>query len=116
MAYEDAVIVVTSAARTTTGNSGALVSPKALNLGLSVEVTASSGTTPSLVASVEWSMDGTNFCAADTTADAFAAITTSPVRVARAFTVKAPFYRVVWTLTGTTPSFTFSCSRYGVGR
>lgn len=115
MAYEDVTTVVASAARTTTGNSGALPAPKSLNMALSVEVSASSGTTPNLVASVEWSFDGgTNFCAVDTAADAFAAITTT-VRVTKLLTVKAPHYRIVWTITGTTPSFTFSCNRYGVG-
>jgi len=112
MAFGDAVIVVASAARTTTGNSAALVCEKGLNLNLLVEVTAASGTTPSLALTVEWSMDGTNFGALDTAPDGFTAITAATVRVVKQFPVRAPFFRVVWTITGTTPSFTFQASRY----
>lgn len=112
MAYGDAVAVVTSAARTTTGNSAAIACEKGLQVNLLVEVTAASGTTPTLLFSVEWSMDGTNFGQVDTTADAFASITTGPTRTIKQFPVRAPFYRLVWTIGGTTPSFTFQASRY----
>lgn len=112
MAYGDPGQFVASAARTTNGNSGAVVCEKGLELNILVEVTASSGTTPSLALTIEWSMDGTNFAVVDTTADAFAAIATSPTRVTKQFPVRAPFFRLVWALTGTTPSFTFDAWRY----
>lgn len=112
MAFSDASPFLASAARTTNGNSGSVACEKGLQLNLLVEVTASSGTTPNLALTVEWSMDGTNFAVVDTTADGFAAITTSPTRVLKQFPVRAPFYRLVWTLTGTTPSFTFNAWRY----
>jgi len=111
MAYGDPAVVVASAARTTTGNSAALPCETGEWLSLLVETTALSGT-PSLVLSVEWSMDGVAFAAVDTTADAFVAITTQPVQRVKLFAVKAPFYRVVWTITGGTPSITFQVSRY----
>jgi len=115
MAYGEPTQFVASAARTTSGNSGAQPAEKALNLALVVEVTASSGTTPTLDLTVEWSMDGTNFAVADP-ADSFTQITTSPTRRAKTFTVKGTSYRLVWTIAGTTPSFTFSATRYAVGQ
>ena len=114
MAYEDVNAFVTSAARTTTGNSGAIGLGKSLNVGIMVEVTAQSGTTPTLDFSVEWSMDGTNFGAAQPV-DTFTQFAATTGRAIKLFAVKAPFLRVVWTIAGTTPSFTFLISRYGVG-
>lgn len=106
--------VAASAARTATGNSGAVRTPRgALRLAVLVDVTAVSGTSPSATFSVEWSHDGTTFAVADTTADAFAAVTAAASRV-RSFEAKGEWFRLVWTITGTTPSFTFSASAYGV--
>jgi hypothetical protein len=69
-----------------------------------VNATAVSGTTPSLVVSLEWSHDGTSFVPADP-ADALTAITAVGGLV-KDFTVKAPFMRVKEVVTGTTPSIT----------
>jgi hypothetical protein len=115
MAYGDAVQFVTSAARTTTGNSGAQPVEKGLYLNLLVEVTAASGTTPTLDFTVEWSGDGTNW-ATGQPADSFTQITAATVRAVKQFVAKAPFYRLVWTVGGTTPSFTFSSTRYTSGQ
>lgn len=99
--------IVASAARTATGNETvARGTSDHNNLALTLNVTASSGTTPSLTLAVQWSADGTNFGAADP-ADAFAAVTGNGV-VSKAFTVKAAFWRLAWTISGTTPSFTFT--------
>lgn len=107
-------MVATSAARTTTGNSGASVPigilTRSTNLSILVNCTAVSGTTPSLTLSVEWSHDGTTFAPAET-ADAFTAMTTTGSKV-KTFTIKGDYYRVVWTITGTTPSFTFGLTSY----
>lgn len=113
MAWEDAAIIATSSARTVTGNSGAVICPKSFNLGVQVQVSAVSGTGPSCVFTVEWSMDGTNFGPANTP-DAFTAVsaTGNPTGL---FAVKAPFFRLVWTITGTSPSFTFQAYKYGIG-
>ena len=100
---------VPSAARTTSGNSAVYSLHPAVDvLNVAVFATALSGT-PNLVLSVEWSVDGTNFATVDTTADAFAAITTTPTSKVKQFAVKAPFARLVWTITGGTPNITFSC-------
>lgn len=64
-----------------------------------------------MTASVEWSSDGgTTFMQSDP-ADAFTAITAAAKKV-KAFSIKARHYRIVWTITGTTPSFTFSVREY----
>lgn len=112
--YEAPVTVVASAARTATGQSAALQAGGAPVVNLMLVCTAASGTTPSLTLSVEWSPDGgTTWCTADT-ADAFTAITTT-TKLARRFTAKSNTYRVVWTISGTTPSFTFSVHEYTTG-
>lgn len=99
--------VVPSAARTTSGNSVSLpLLTGAKTLNVLADVTAASGSTPSLALSIEWSHDGTTWFTPET-ADSFTAITAATKKV-KAFTVKAPFYRVVWAITGTTPSFTFA--------
>jgi hypothetical protein len=102
--------VVASAARTTTGNSGQLSHADANTISLLLNVTAVSGT-PSMVLSVEWSTDGTNFAKVDTTPDVFAAVTAAGA-VVKQFPTKAPYYRVVWTISGGTPSVTFTVDEY----
>lgn len=111
MPYMEPQQVVASAARTTNGNSGQLDPGEAgETINLFVSVTAASGTSPSLALSVEWSVDGTVWATPET-ADTFTAITAAANRV-KAFERKAPYYRVVWAITGTTPSFTFSIHEY----
>lgn len=104
--------IVTSAARGSTGNSGAIRSDRATVLNLAVSVTAQSGTTPTLDFSVEWSYDGTNFFQAQP-ADSFTQITTVvPTTVVKRFDIKGPQFRLVWTLGGGTPNYTFSAIAY----
>ena len=98
--------VAPSAARTTSGDSGYFQTPQGSGLSVMVNVSAVSGTTPSMLLTVEWTNDGVNFAKGDP-ADTFTAITTVGNRVAR-FIQKGIGFRVVWTLTGTTPSLTFS--------
>ena len=112
MAYAEAPVVVASAARTTTGNSGdQAIGDKGVNLSVLVDVTAVSGTGPSMTLSVEWSQDGgATFAQADP-ADTFTAITAAATK-AKSFTIKGSHYRLVWTISGTTPSFTFSARAF----
>lgn len=98
---------VPSAARTTTGSSGSQDARGATTLSVIADVTAVSGTGPSMVLSIEWSHDGAAWATVDGTPDAFAAITAASKRV-KSFPVKARFWRATWTITGTTPSFTFA--------
>lgn len=101
--------VAASAARTATGQSSA-VDLDNDTVEILFDCTAVSGTSPSLTLSVEWSDDGTTWFQADP-ADQFTAIT-AVGKKAKSFTVKAPFMRTVWTISGTTPSFTFAVKAY----
>lgn len=98
---------VASAARTASGSSSAIIVNGAEKVNLLVDVTVVSGTTPSLTLSVEWSHDGTTWFPAATPDTLGAAITAVTKRV-HVLDIKAPFCRVVWAITGTTPSFTFA--------
>jgi transcription elongation factor len=111
MPYAEPTLVVASAARTTNGNSGVITpSGDGETICFNVRVTATSGT-PNLALSVEWSNDATNFATNDGTADTFTAITTTAEKV-KTFERKAKFYRLVWVITGTTPSLTFQIYEY----
>jgi hypothetical protein len=114
MAYEDNQVFVASAARGASGNSGAIALGKALNVSVEVDITAQSGTTPTLDLSIEWSMDGVVF-AVPQPVDSFTQILGTTPKVIKQFATKAPFFRLVWTLGGTSPNYTFSATRYGVG-
>lgn len=58
----------------------------------------------SLDLEVEWSPDGTNFGSASTP-DSLAQITTADQVEVAVFDVKAPYYRVTWTLAGGNSTF-----------
>lgn len=103
----DARLVVASAARTTTGTSGANAIPQGANkVSLMANVTAVTGTGPTLDLTVEWSNDGTAWAVGEPT-DSFTQITAVSAK-AKEFVVKGAAYRVRWTLGGTTPNFTFA--------
>lgn len=95
-----------SAARTTTG-SGSAVTGWARDAGAAVvklDVTAASGTTPQLTVTVQDSPDGSTW----TTRDTFGVKTTTSSETRALPDDLAPFVRAAWTISGTTPSFTFS--------
>jgi hypothetical protein len=73
-----------------------------------VSATAVSGTSPSSTFTVEWSNDGLVFAQGDP-ADTFTAITAVSNK-AKDFAVKGAYMRLVWTITGTSPSFTFGAT------
>jgi hypothetical protein len=98
---------VSSAARTASGNSGPLALSDTSVLDLEVNVSAVSGTSPSMTLSVLWSDDGTNFGAPDGGGDTFTAITAAGT-VVKQVQVKGLYAQIAWAITGTTPSFTFS--------
>ena len=97
-----------SAARTATGQTSGFTVGSGEWLAVAVDVTAVSGTTPSMTVNVEWSNDGTTWFVGDT-ADAFTAITAARKAVKR-FEVKGLQFRLNYAITGTTPSFTFSAA------
>lgn len=110
MALQAAAVVHASAARTATGN-GTLfdVTPGASSLALYIDVTSASGTTPTLDLTVEWSPDGGTTWHTAQAPDAFTQITAAG-KVVKVFAVKGPSARIVYTIGGTTPSFTFKAS------
>lgn len=100
---------VPSAARTVTGNGQTMrETDQGDSISFLVSTTAVSGTTPTLDIVVEWSMDGgTTWARLEGTPDNFTTITATG-NVIKTFPVRSTTYRVVWTIGGTTPSFTFS--------
>ncbi|WP_020385929.1 hypothetical protein [Kribbella catacumbae] len=81
------------------------------NLNVLVNVTAVSGTTPSLAVEVEWFDEANAAWAKASPGDTFTAITAAG-GVVKQFVAKAARYRVAWAITGTTPSFTFGVQDY----
>ena len=114
--------VDTSSARTATGNGTAAINYAGhKNLTVWINVTAVSGTTPTCVFKLQWSPDnGTTWIDWDTTnlqTTSITAVTTATLRVGVNATTAANAgkqdflprqVRLVWTITGTTPSFTFA--------
>lgn len=81
-------------------------------IGILLNVTAVTGTGPSVVFSIQWSMDGSTWAASDPP-DQFAAVTAAPTTVAKRFDVKAKYWRAAVTVSGTnSPSFTGSANAY----
>lgn len=97
--------VVTSAARTASGDSGEQTGyGSAEDLRVQLDVTAASGTSPTLDVVIEDTLDGTNWNVIGTFAQK-AAAGREVINVTALF---ADRLRVRWTIGGTTPSFTFS--------
>lgn len=106
----DVLSVRASAAATANGSSAAVRVDSTNQVSLLVDVTAASGTTPSMTLNVEWSDDATTWFVADV-ADSMTAITAATKRT-KEYDVRAPYFRVSWAITGTTPSFTFAVDAY----
>jgi hypothetical protein len=99
--------VVPSATKTATGNdTGQALGGAFNNIALYVNVTAASGTTPTLVVKLQDSPDGTNWY--DITGATTASLTTTGAVAVRTTVACGHSIRAVWTIGGTTPSFTFS--------
>lgn len=101
-----------SATRTTSGVSGAIRISDSSRVAVQVNVTASSGTTPTLDLTLEWSNNAGTFAPGDP-ADAFTTITGNGNKV-KSFAVQGEYVRLAWAVAGTTPSFTFNATAYGV--
>jgi hypothetical protein len=101
--------LVTSAARTASGDSGTLTGWGAPDLArVQLDVTAVAGTGPTLDVVVEDTLDGTNWHSVGTFTQAAAV----GVQVINLSTPFADRLRVRWTVGGTSPSFTFSVLAY----
>jgi hypothetical protein len=94
-----------SAARTTSGNGAAVVGiADANNAALQLNVTAASGTTPTLDVVVEATVDGTNWYTVGT----FTQKVATGLQVITVTNLIGNQLRARWTIGGTTPSFTFT--------
>lgn len=99
-------VIKTSGAVTTTSQSNLFEIGTGDDLAVMIDLTAVSGTSPNMTVSVQWSNDGSVWFNADP-ADAFTALTAAG-KVTKLFTVKGLYARLNYTITGTTPSFTFA--------
>jgi len=106
---------VASAARTTSSQTSAIFfgsAPETINL--FVDVTAVSGTSPSLTVSLEVSPDGGTTWYEAKAGAALTAVGKQTI-VATVYDTDVPLtslYRIKWAITGTTPSLTFSVDTY----
>lgn len=99
--------IAASTARIVTGQSSGFATRQNEVVNVAVNITAHSGTNPTLDLSVEWSNDGSTWYASQA-ADTFTQVTTADTAFVKQFTCKAPQFRVKWTLAGTNPSYTFT--------
>lgn len=118
----ESVVVDESAARTATGVGSTAVNVDGRGAFIQVDVSAHSGTTPTLVVKVQASVDGVNFFDLDATNATTASINTDARFVIKVYpglptvangSCNSPlprFWRLAWTIGGTSPSFTFSTS------
>lgn len=100
--------LIGSGARTSNGNGGPVDVSPATTLRCQLNVTAASGTTPTLTVTVQDTIDGTNYNAVAS----FAQVTTTGISV---LNITGPFtdkVRVAYVIGGTTPSFTFAVIAY----
>jgi hypothetical protein len=101
----DALTLAASAARTADDASTGVELGDRTTVRLLLDVTAASGTTPSLGVSIQTSHDGSTW----REIGAFTALTTTGSQRISLGALDR-YVRVVWTLGGTDPSFTFSIS------
>jgi hypothetical protein len=99
-------VIKASGAVTATAQSALFEEGTGDDLAVMLDVTAVTGTSPSMTVSVQWSQNGTDWFTADP-ADTFTAITAA-TKVTKLFTIKGLYARLNYAITGTTPSFTFS--------
>lgn len=113
----DSAVTLTASAAGTPGQNN-----RATGAFIVIDVTAASGTAPTLVGKVQFSADGTNWIDLDATNGASASITTTGRSVIKVYpaiptvaagSCNAPLprlWRMFYTVGGTTPSFTFTTS------
>lgn len=107
--------LVASAARTASGNSSELAQSFAAieDLRVQLEITAVSGTTPTLDVTIEDTLDGTNWNTIGTFTQKTAA-GLQVIDIAKgAGKIFSRRLRVKWVIGGTTPSFTFNIDAVG---
>lgn len=104
--FRRSATIKASGAVTATAQSGVFDEGDGDEIIVMLDVTAVSGTTPSMTVTVQWTNDGTNWFNADPV-DTFTAITAAG-KVTKNFAIKGTAARLNYAITGTTPSFTFA--------
>jgi len=100
-------VVTTTANSTSAGLDDGEAS--AATLAVTVAVSAVTGTTPSLAIEVQWSNDNVTFVSAETP-DTFTAVTVATSKCKQFGALKGRYFRLTYTATGTTPSFTITAT------
>lgn len=97
---------------TASGNSpsGQVPQVELNTIAVTLNVSAVTGTTPSITVSLQWSDDGVTWANASP-ADAFTAIT-AVTAITQVFTIKGQLWRLAYTVSGTTPSFTVTATGF----
>lgn len=98
---------------TANGSSGVIdVSAATSAVNVEVITSAVSGTSPNLVITGQWSFDGgVSWSSSDGGGDTWNAITANGQKM-RQHTIKGPLFRLGYTITGTTPSFTIKVNAF----
>lgn len=98
---------------TANGNSAAMdVSQATQYVNVEVVTSAVGGTSPNLVIVGQWSFDGgTSWSTSDGGGDTWNAITANGQKM-RQSTIKGPLFRLNYTITGTTPTFTIAVNLF----
>lgn len=78
---------------------------------IALDVTAVSGTTPTMDVEVQWSPNTVDWYTEDSGADRFAQRTATG-KVIKTFPVRAMYFRLNVTIAGTTPSFTYRATTF----
>lgn len=99
--------VVSKTARTATGASGWVNTGDAKEIVAQLASDAGTGTSPTLDVKFQTSYDGTDATAIDLPNGAFTQVAAAASGQIKTLTGAHRFIKVVWTITGTTPSFNF---------
>ena len=88
----------------TTADAGRVVNSQLDWMSININISAVSGVNASVEFRLQWSYDNVNW--AESNPRDVIGTATSPVNVIQRFTVKAPYWRLVAEVAGTTPAFT----------
>jgi hypothetical protein len=100
----DASVALASATQTATGSSAAIQAEDITFVYARLNITAASGTSPTLALTLQGTVDGTNWY----TVGQAVATQTGVATISQGFPANAKQLRWTWTIGGTTPSFTFA--------
>ena len=108
MAFETPSLIINDAVITASGTRPVFNAYDVKTLDLEVVASAVSGTSPSLTITAQWSLDGVNFGGNVAVGSAI----TTPITRVVGLTVEGPYFQLLYTVSGTTPSFTISAMVY----